>query len=125
MCLKVTTQSILFMCRFTFGSMLTDQSCHSPLDRLSSFFLCSTTFLFSFSVISTNVCVSAAGFVLAFIFRWIYVFVVPGYQRQCYTMSAFRPFLTSEQKRQGPKNERERGRERGARDLTSDHIRPD
>ena len=33
------------------------------------------------------------------------------YQRQCCTMSAFRPFLTSEQKRQGPKNERERGRE--------------
>lgn len=40
-------------------------------------------------------------------FQWICVFVVTKYQRQCWTVSAFRPFLTFEQKRQEPERDEE------------------
>lgn len=45
--------------------------------------------------------VSADTSVEAYI-QWICVFVVTKHQRQCWTVSAFRPFLTFEQKRQEP-----------------------
>lgn len=61
---------------------------------------------FSFNVILPSVWVSTAGFVEA-CFHRICIFVVPGYQRKCCTMSAFRPFLTSEHKRQGPERDEE------------------
>lgn len=40
-------------------------------------------------------------------FQWICVFVVTKYQRQCWTVSAFRPFLTFEQKCQEPERDEE------------------
>lgn len=40
-------------------------------------------------------------------FRMIRISMLPGYQRRCCTMSAFRPFLTSEPKRQGPRKDEE------------------
>lgn len=61
---------------------------------------------FSFNVISPSVWVSTAGFVEP-CFHRICIFVVSGYQRKCCTMSAFRPFLTSEHKRQGPERDEE------------------